>query len=95
MCEGQGHRSKVKVTMSKNLFSRINIVCLTYNLVVKIMEVKVKGHGVKVKFRLGQGQIRSATNTSLLCFVHVPCFYCIMHLACLRVKDSLMNRLQS
>ena len=48
--------------------------------------VKVKGHWVKVKCHIGQGQIRSATNNSLLFGYYAPY---------LGVKNSLMNnRLQ-
>ena len=56
MGEGQGHRSKVKVTISKKLIFKDIIWCvLTCDLVVIGHGVKVKGHWVKVKCHMGQG----------------------------------------
>ncbi len=55
--KAQGHNIK------KLIFKDITCV-LTCDLVVK-------GQGVKVKCHMGQGQIRPATNNSLLCFVQI------------------------
>ena len=50
--ECQGHRSKVKVAMSKNvIFMHFALLYLTCDLEVKVSRVKVKGH-------MGQGQMR-------------------------------------
>ncbi len=54
------------------------MVC--FDWVVIAHGVKVKGYWDKVKCHMGQGKKRPATNNSLLCFVQMPCFYCIMYL---------------
>ncbi len=64
--KGQGHNVK------KAYFQGFNMLFLTCDLVVK--GHGGQGHKVKVKCHTGQGQIGSATNNLLLCFLQMPCF---------------------
>ena len=83
-------KAKVKVqghNVKKLYFQGLNIVCFTCDLVVKGDSVEVKGHWVKVKCHMGQGQIRFLQIISYCVTVSCSNAMLLLHDAsCLGVK---------
>ena len=79
MCKGRGHRSKVKVTIPKNvIFQGLYMVYLTCQCGLEVTRVNVKGHVVRGQWSRsevkGQGH-----HVNLSCFKD---FSMIVHLIC-------------